>query len=152
MLLFFCPPPDFEFQPPIREMRTRTEVHADARGNGVGMLLRNWHPWSLVFRGVGREIEGAGSFESLLHRHILQTQTPGFLTRAGGLWFLAFLNTGLDTVRCAPAPVSVTDFLQSSPAYNHSNPAGPERSKRALAALHRFPARSGESSCRLGEG
>jgi hypothetical protein len=25
---------------------------------------------ALVFRGVGREIEGAGTFESLLHRHI----------------------------------------------------------------------------------
>lgn len=52
-------------------------------------------PGKCVYKKLYRE------FESLLHRHILQTQTPGFLTRAGGLWFLAFLNTGLDTVRCA---------------------------------------------------
>ena len=48
---FFCPPLDFEFQPPIRVMRTRTEVHADARGNGVGMLLHNWHRWSPCIPG-----------------------------------------------------------------------------------------------------
>lgn len=39
MLLFLCPPLDFEFQPPIREMSTRTEVHADARGNAMGTFL-----------------------------------------------------------------------------------------------------------------
>ena len=39
---------------------------------------------ALVFRGVGREIEGAGTFESLLHRHILKTQTPDFPRESRG--------------------------------------------------------------------
>lgn len=51
MLLFFCPPPDPGRQAPIRVMRTRTEMHADAHGIGVGMLLRNWHRWSPCIPG-----------------------------------------------------------------------------------------------------
>lgn len=39
---------------------------------------------ALVFRGLGCEIAGAGTFESFLHRHILQTQTPGFLQESRG--------------------------------------------------------------------
>lgn len=41
-------------------------------------------PGALVFRGVGRAIEGAGTFESLLHRQILKTQTPDFNRESRG--------------------------------------------------------------------
>ena len=39
---------------------------------------------ALVNRGGLREKQGAGAFESLLHRHILQTQTPDFPRESRG--------------------------------------------------------------------
>lgn len=39
---------------------------------------------ALVNRGAAWAIEGAGTFESLLHRHILQTQTPDFPRESRG--------------------------------------------------------------------
>ena len=39
---------------------------------------------ALINRYLCRAIEGAGAFESLLHRHILQTQTPDFPRESRG--------------------------------------------------------------------
>ena len=52
---------------------------------------------ALVFRGLGCEIEDAGTFESLLHRHILQTQTPDFPSESrgfvvSGVWKMVVLE------------------------------------------------------------
>lgn len=45
---------------------------------------------ALVFRGIGREIESAGAFESFLHRQIRCKQKPWFREKSGLLWFLGF--------------------------------------------------------------
>lgn len=49
---------------------------------------------ALVFRDVGREIEGAGTFESLLHRQIEKTQTPDFSRESRGVVFFGVRKIG----------------------------------------------------------
>jgi hypothetical protein len=67
-------------------------------------------PGALEFRGVGREIEGAGTFESLLHRHILE-EIPRVRRSAG--FFL--LSISQPTPVCAPV-----EWCLLGIAYSHT--------------------------------
>lgn len=81
---FFVPPQDFEFQPPTRVMRTRAEVHADAGGNGVGMLSGNRHRWSPCIPWPPPADRGCGYFRiSPSPPHSTNTN-PRFLNKIRG--------------------------------------------------------------------
>lgn len=64
MLLLFCPLLDFEFQPAIRVMCTRTEVHADAV-NGVGMPSSYCTAEALCSKASGAYQGGGGEQSNL---------------------------------------------------------------------------------------
>lgn len=110
---FFVPPQDFEFQPPTRVMRTRAEVHADAGGNGVGMLSGNRHRWSPCIPWPPPADRGCGYFRiSPSPPHSTNTN-PRFLNKSRGFVVSGVLKYRVGHRALCPAPSASPTF------YNH---------------------------------